>query len=198
YQNMNAGKLNVSIDLSMPEGRQVVTDLVRWADVMTESFTPGAMAAWGLDYASVREINPSIVMMSSCLMGQTGPLNRFAGYGNLAAAFCGFTGMVGWPDRPPAGPFGAYSDYVSPRFALCALLAALDHRRRTGEGQYLDFAQAEAAVHFLTPALLDYVVNGRVASRNGNADLDMAPHGVYPSAGDDQWVAIACRDDADW
>ena len=198
YQNMNAGKLGVSVDVGTPEGRAVITDLVRWADVVTESFTPGVMAAWELDYEHIREINPSVVMLSSCLMGQTGPLKSFAGFGNLAAAFCGFTGVVGWPDRPPAGPFGAYSDYVSPRLALATLLAALDHRRRTGEGQYIDFSQAEAALHFIAPALLDYEVNSRVTGRAGNDDAHMAPHGVYPAEGEDRWVAIACETDEQW
>jgi crotonobetainyl-CoA:carnitine CoA-transferase CaiB-like acyl-CoA transferase len=116
----------------------------------------------------------------------------------MGAALSGFYHLTGWPDRPPCGPFGAYSDYPSPRFALCAVLAALDHRRRTGEGQYIDFSQAEACVHFLSPAILDMTVNGRCQTRAGNTDPHMAPHGVYPSTGDDRWVAIACRDDADW
>jgi benzylsuccinate CoA-transferase BbsF subunit len=137
-------------------------------------------------------------MMSSCLFGQTGPLQRYAGFGTMGASLAGFFHLTGWPDRPPCGPFGAYSDYMSPRFALCALLAALDHRRRTGEGQYLDFAQAEAASHFLTPVLLDFAVNGHAATRNGNVDATMVPHGVYPTAGDDAWIAIACPGDAEW
>ena len=116
----------------------------------------------------------------------------------MGASLAGFFHLTGWPDRPPCGPFGAYSDYMSPRFALCALLAALDHRRRTGEGQYLDFAQAEAASHFLTPVLLDFSVNGHAATRNGNIDATMVPHGVYPSPGDDTWIAIACPGDAEW
>jgi crotonobetainyl-CoA:carnitine CoA-transferase CaiB-like acyl-CoA transferase len=198
YQNMNAGKLNIALDLARPEGRQVVFDLIRWADVLTESFTPGVMAEWGLDYASVRQLNPEIIMMSSCLMGQTGPLSRFSGYGNLAAGLCGFTALAGWPDRPPAGPFGAYTDYISPRLSLATLLAALDHRRRSGEGQYIDFSQAEAALHFLTPILLDYEINGRIPERAGNTDVNMAPHGVYPAAEPDTWVAIACENDEQW
>jgi crotonobetainyl-CoA:carnitine CoA-transferase CaiB-like acyl-CoA transferase len=131
-------------------------------------------------------------------MGQTGPLARFAGYGNLAAAISGFSNLGGWPDRPPAGPFSAYTDYVSPRFIAIAILAALDHRRRTGEGQYVDLAQGEASLHFLAPALLDYEVNGRVASRIGNRDRAHAPHGVYAAAGEDRWVAIAVTSDAEW
>jgi benzylsuccinate CoA-transferase BbsF subunit len=137
-------------------------------------------------------------MLSSCLMGQTGPLSSFAGFGNLAAALAGFFSVTGWPDRPPAGPFGAYTDAVSPRFSAAAILAALDHRDRTGEGQYIDQSQAEAALHFLTPALLDYTVNGRVATATGNRDAQMAPHGVYPAASDDRFVAIAVANDEQW
>jgi benzylsuccinate CoA-transferase BbsF subunit len=198
YQNMNAGKLNIALDLASPEGREVVCDLIRWADVLTESFTPGVMARWGLDYDRVRQLNPGIIMMSNCLMGQTGPLSRFSGFGNLAAALCAFTAAAGWPDRPPAGPYFAYTDYISPRLALATLLAALDHRRRSNKGQYIDFSQAEASVHFLTPILLDWEINGRLAEGVGNTDLNMAPHGVYPAAGPDTWVAIACESDQQW
>ncbi len=176
----------------------MLDDLIRWADVLVESFSPRGRSALGLDYAHIAEINPTIVMMSSCLFGQTGPLERYAGFGTMGAALAGFYHLTGWPDRPPCGPFGAYSDYPSPRFALCALLDALGEKRRTGKGQYLDFAQAEAAVHFLTPALLDHIVNGKVVTRQGNDDIEMAPHGVYAAAGDDQWIAVACRTDDQW
>jgi benzylsuccinate CoA-transferase BbsF subunit len=105
---------------------------------------------------------------------------------------------VGWPDRPPAGPFGAYTDYLSPRISLATLIAALDHRRRTGEGQYIDFAQGEGALHFLAPVLLEAEATGRDPERQGNDDADLAPHGVYRAAGDDCWVAIACATDEQW
>ena len=196
--NMTTGKQSISVDLSQPLGREVLDDLVRWSDVVIESFSPRGRAALGLDYERLAELRPGLVMMSSCLFGQSGPLERYAGFGTMGASLGGFFHLTGWPDRPPCGPFGAYSDYPSPRFALCALLAALDHRRRTGEGQYFDFAQAEACVHFLAPAILDQVVNRREMTRQGNADPMMVPHGVYRSAGDDAWVAIACRDDEDW
>lgn len=198
WNNNNAGKYGISLDLSKPQAREVVFDLVRWADVVTESFSPKAMRAWGLDYEALRKIRPDLIMLSSCLMGQSGPLSRFAGFGNLAASLAGFYNLCGWPDRPPAGPFGAYTDYIAPRFTAAALLAALDHRRRTGQGQYIDQSQAESALHFLSPAILDYSANGRVAGRLGNYDPDHAPHGVYPAAGDDRWVAIACRTDDHW
>jgi benzylsuccinate CoA-transferase BbsF subunit len=198
FQNLNAGKYGVSIDLTKEAGREVIRDLVRWADVVTESFSPRAMKGWGLDYESLRKIKPDIIMISSCLMGQSGPWAKFAGFGNLAAAISGFFNLVGWPDRPPAGPFSAYTDYVSPRFTAIAILAALEHRRRTGQGQYIDQSQAEASLHFLTPALLDYTVNGRVQGGMGNRDFEMAPHGIYPAAGEDRWLALAVQTEQQW
>ena len=198
FHSTNAGKRMLTLDLTNPMARDVVFDLVRWADVVTESFSPKAMKSFGLDYESLRKVNPDIIMLSTCLMGQTGPLASFAGYGNLAAAITGFYEVTGWPDREPAGPFGAYTDYIAPRYNAIAVLAALDHRRRTGEGQHIDLSQAEAALHFLAPAVLEYTANGRIWQRNGNADPHCAPHGVYACAGDDQWVAIACETDPQW
>jgi crotonobetainyl-CoA:carnitine CoA-transferase CaiB-like acyl-CoA transferase len=157
-----------------------------------------ALANVQKEYETLRREQPDVIMLSTCLMGQTGPLAGFAGYGNLAAALAGFYELTGWPDRPPAGPFGAYTDYIAPRFNAAAILAALEHRRRTGEGQHIDLAQAEAALHFLAPAILDYTVNGVVAKRDGNRDRELAPHGVYPCAGDDRWIALAARDERDW
>ena len=198
FANNNAGKMSITLDLSKPSAREIVFDLVRWADVVTESFSPKAMRAWGFDYESLRKIKPDIIMISSCLMGQTGPLARFAGFGNLAAALIGFYNLVGWPDRPPSGPFSAYTDYIAPRFGLAAVMAALIHRRLTGEGQYIDQAQAESSLQFLSVPLLDCEANGRVSNPVANYDVNFAPHGVYPAAGDDQWVAIACRNDREW
>jgi crotonobetainyl-CoA:carnitine CoA-transferase CaiB-like acyl-CoA transferase len=198
FGNNNAGKLSLSLDLSKPEAREIVLDLVRWADLVCESFSPKAMRAWGFDYESLRAIKPDIIMISSCLMGQTGPLARFAGFGNLAAALCGFYNLVGWPDRTPSGPFSAYTDYIAPRFGLASVMAALIHRKRTGEGQYIDQAQAESALQFLTLPILDTVASGRKYSPIANDDLQHAPHGIYPAEGQDRWVAIACRTDAQW
>jgi crotonobetainyl-CoA:carnitine CoA-transferase CaiB-like acyl-CoA transferase len=202
FMNMNAGKLGLALDMGNPQAREVILDLVRWADVLCESFSPRAMKAWGLDYETLREVNPRLIMLSSCLMGQTGPLASFAGFGNLAAAISGFHHITGWPDRDPSGPFSAYTDYVAPRFSLAVLLAALDERERTGVGQYFDFSQAEACLHLLAPALLDLEVNGRIAGRHGNDDPDLVPHGVYRCAArgidDDRWVAIVVTDDEAW
>ena len=198
FHNVNAGKKLITVDLTNTASRPLIHDLVRWADVVFESFSPKAMKAFGYDYESLRRIKPELIMVSSCLMGQTGPMSLFAGYGNLASAIAGFLELAGWPDRPPVGPFGAYTDYIAPRYGAIAILAAIEHRRRTGEGQYVDLSQAEAGLHFIAPAILDYTANGRNFARCGNDDPDMAPHGVYPAAGDDRWVAIACEDDSHW
>jgi benzylsuccinate CoA-transferase BbsF subunit len=222
FQDINAGKLGMTLDMTKEQGRAVFLDLVRWADVVVESFSPKVMRGWGLDYEALRKAKPDVVMLSTCLMGQTGPMSKFAGFGSLAAAISGFYDVTGWPDRPPAGPFGAYTDTIAPRFAAFAILAALDERRRTGRGQYIDQSQAESALHFLGPALLDYVANGRVQTRAGNRDSQMAPHGAYPAADDafdrlsagafdrlsagafdklsagDRWVAIAVETNEQW
>ena len=198
FANFNAGKLGITVDPSNPAGREVILDLVRWADVVTESFSPKAMKAWNLDYEALREVNPDIIMVSSCLMGQTGPRAQVPGYGNMAAAITGFYDLTGWSDRSPAGPFLAYTDGVSPRFMLASLLAALDHRRRTGRGQHIDLSQAEAALHLLVPAILDYQLNDHLWHRDGNRDRDLCPHGVYPARGADRWIAIACQSDRAW
>ena len=198
FATYNAGKLGLALDLNKPQAREVVLDLVRWADVVCESFSPKAMRTWRLDYESLREVNPDLIMLSSCLMGQSGPMSRFVGFGNMAAAVAGFYHFCGWPDRPPSGPFGAYTDYIAPRFGVISVLAALDYRQRTGKGQYIDQSQAESALHFLTPVLLDHAANGRSEDGVGNADPDYAPHGVYPALGDDRWVAIVCKTDEHW
>ena len=198
YANANVGKLGLSLNLSTPQAREVVLRLAAWADVVVENFSPKAMKAWELDYPRLRSVNPELIMVSSCLNGQTGPQARVAGFGMMGAALAGFGYLTGWPDRNPAGPFVAYTDYVSPRFMVAAMLAALEQRRRTGEGQYIDLSQAECSVHFLGEAVLDYHTNGTIARAQGNASPHYAPTGVYPCVGEDRWVALAAPDDAAW
>ncbi|MDH4148751.1 MAG: CoA transferase, partial [Acidimicrobiia bacterium] len=195
---INAGKLSVTLDPNVAEAREVIYDLVRWADVVTESFSPKAMKGWGLDYESLRKVKPDLIMLSSCLFGQDGPYSLMAGYGTMGAAIGGMVQPTGYADQAPAGPYGAYTDVCSPRMSVAAILAALEHRRTTGKGTYIDQSQIEASLHYMTPAIVDHQLNGARWDRMGNADLDMAPHGVYRSAGDDRWVAIAVRDQRDW
>lgn len=198
FCNVNLGKLGITLDLAKPEGREVALRLCDWADVVVENFSPSQMAGWGLSYERLAERNPGLIMLSTCLSGATGPDAELAGYGTMGAALAGFHELTGWPDRPPSGPFLAYTDYVSPRFMTTALLAALDHRARTGQGQQIDLSQGEASLHFLAPALLDFAVNQRIRTRNGNGSEDFAPHAVFRCAGDDRWVAIAVTNDEEW
>jgi crotonobetainyl-CoA:carnitine CoA-transferase CaiB-like acyl-CoA transferase len=198
FQSANANKLGVTVDLASEDGRDIILDLARWADVVTESFAPGVMAARGLSWDRLREARPDLIMVSSCIMGQSGPWRDFAGFGRLAASLGGFQQFASWPDCPPAGPFGAYTDAIASRYNALAILAALEHRSRTGEGQYIDLSQTEAALHFLAPAFLDWTVNGNVAGAVGNDDRDCFPHGMFPAAGEDRWVAIAVRTRGEW
>lgn len=194
----NTSKLSLQLDLKHPEGVAIAKRLLAWADVCLDSFAAGTMASLGLEWEVARELNPGLIMASTCLMGQTGPAAKLAGYGYHAASVCGFYEVTGWDDRPPGGPFNAYTDTIAPRFLATVLMAALDHRRRTGEGQLIDQAQMESSLHFLGPELLEAQINGKNARRAGNRSPVAAPHDVYPCLGDDQWCAIAVETDAQW
>ena len=198
YGDFNTSKFGLALDMKRDEGLAVAKRLIAWADVMVESFAPGAMQRMGLDYAEVRKLNPGIIMVSTCLMGQTGPARAMAGYGYHAAAIAGFYEVTGWPDMAPSGPWTAYTDTIAPRFVSTIIAAALDRRRRTGEGCYIDLAQLEASLHFLAPEILDHQVNGRSVTRIGNRSRFTAPQGAYRCAGEDEWVAIAVETDHQW
>ena len=198
YGDYNCSKLGLGLNLGKPEAVEIARRMAHWADIVIESFTPGHMAKWGLDYGRLSEEHPDLIMLSTCMQGQTGPRAAYPGFGNLMAAISGYYAVTGWPDRDPSPVYGAYTDFVAHRFATLALLAALDHRRRTGEGQYIDVSQYEASLQFLGAELLGYAADGRIATRCGNADPDASPHGVYPCRGEDSWVAIAVVDDSQW
>lgn len=199
FASYNTSKRSITLNLSTPEGRQLVKRLVQeWADVVVESFTPGTMAKWGLDYGELRQLKPNLIMLSTCMQGQTGPHANYAGFGNMLASLCGFYHVTGYPDSGPMPVYGAYTDFVACRFVGVAILAALIYRRRSGEGQYIDLSQYEASLHFLAPTLLDYVANGQLAERRGNQHAAAAPHGVYRCKGDDRWCAIAVTTEAEW
>lgn len=198
YGEFNTSKRSLALDLKHERAADVVARLVRWADVILESFTPGAAARLGFGEEAARQANPSVIIVSTCLMGQTGPLASLAGYGYHAASLAGFYDLTGWPDRAPVGPWNAYTDTIAPRFLTATLLAALDHRRRTGEGQHIDVGQLEAALHLLAPELLARQATGECFERRGNRAPHAAPQGVYPCAGADEWCAIAVESDAQW
>ena len=206
--NYNSSKRGLGLNLAMPEGRELVRRLIReWQpDVIAESFTPRVMRDWKLDYANIREIAPDVIYFSTCQQGQTGPHSKYAGFGQLAGALAGFYHITGWPDRDPAGPYGAYSDFVNPPNAAAAIVAALEYRRRTGKGQYLDLSQYECATHFLAPAIMDYMTNGNVLNRRGNDDDSFFPNDVYMCKDKERgytgvgpsWIAISVTSDDQW
>lgn len=198
FGNMNAGKLGLTLDMNNPDSLEVVRDLVCWADVVCESFSPKAFRRWGLEYEELKKINPKIIMLSSCLFGQTGPYSLIPGFGTTGAAITGYVGLVGERNGAPIGPFGAITDAIAPRLSLAALLAALEYRASTGKGQYLDQSQVESALHFLSTAFARYTFGAGESTRNGNRDSEFSPHGVFPSKGTDEWIAIAVRNDSDW
>ena len=198
FGSFNTSKLSLQLNMKHQHGVDVARKALAWCDIALDSFTAGTMDRLGLGYAAATEVNPEIIMATTCLFGQTGPVSKMAGYGYHAAAISGFYEMTGWDDRAPGGPWNAYTDTIAPRFLTTTLLAALDHRRRTGQGQYIDQAQMESALHFQSPQLLDVQLSGHSARRNGNFDAACVPHDAYPCSGEDQWCAIAVETNEQW
>ncbi|HXQ63170.1 MAG TPA: CoA transferase [Acidimicrobiales bacterium] len=198
FDSVNVGKLGVTLNLKHPEGVALARRLIGWADAVAENFAPRAMRSFGLDYASLAEEKPDLVMVSSCLQGQTGPHKDYPGFGGQGSALGGYNLLTGWPDREPVGPYGTITDSLAPRFVATALAAGLLYRRRTGRGVHLDVSQVEAAVYSLSPWVADFDVNGHTGIRQGNRSERFVPHGAFRCAGDDRWVAVACWDDDDW
>lgn len=198
FGTFNTSKLGIDIDLKTDGGMDVALRLIEWADVVIDSFTPGAMARLGLGPEDVAKVNPGAITVTTSLLGGGGPLSSMAGYGYHAAALAGFYEVVGWGDLPPDGPWFAYTDTIAPRFLATIVMAAIDRRRRTGEGAHIELAQLEVGLQFLAPEMLDFQVSGTVATRDGNHDPDVAPQGMFPCVGDDRWCAITIADDAAW
>ncbi|HEV3354202.1 MAG TPA: CoA transferase [Acidimicrobiales bacterium] len=199
FDALNAGKHGITVNLKDPRGVELARRLVNeWADAVTENFAPKAMKGFGLDYDSLSADKADLVMLSACLLGQTGPHRNYPGFGSQGAALSGFTFLTGWPDREPVGPFATITDSLAPRFAATALAAGLLYRRRTGRGVYIDLSQVEAASWSLSPWLLEYVVDGVIRGRDGNRSDRAVPHGAFPCEGKDRWVAIAAWDDESW
>ena len=197
FNSINTGKMSVTINLAHPKGIELAKRFVAWADVVTDNFAGGSIERMGLGYEELKKVKPDIIMMSSSLMGQYGPWHNSPGYGDQLSAISGVNEISGWPDRIP-GEIGYYTDFVAPRFNALTILAALDYRRRTGKGLYLDIAQHQAGVQFVAPLLLDYLVNKRVATRRGNKDDYAAPHNTYPCRGEDRWCAICVFTEEQW
>jgi crotonobetainyl-CoA:carnitine CoA-transferase CaiB-like acyl-CoA transferase len=198
FATFNANKLGITLNMKHPEARDIALRLVRWADVVAENFAPGAMGRWGLAYEDLAKVRPDLVMISTCLHGQTGPERDYPGFGGQGSALSGFNHLTGWPDREPLGPYGTITDSLAPRFAAAAVTAALLRKRRTGLGTYLDLSQVECAVYSLGEAIVEHAVTGEPPGRLGNRSREAAPHGAFRCAGDDRWIAIAAWSDEEW
>ena len=204
FNNHNAGKFGITLNLRTDKAKAILTRLIELSDVVSENFAKGVLERWGFGYSRLREIKPDIVYVSNCGFGHVGPYSDFKTWGPIVQAVSGLTFTNGLPNREPAGWGYSYMDHTGAYYMAMAIMLALLHRQRTGEGQWVDLACTEAALTLHGPALLDWTVNGRPARRPGqphsnrSAWRPMAPHGIYPCAGDDDWVAIACRDQADW
>ncbi|MCR9096468.1 MAG: CoA transferase [bacterium] len=198
FANYNTSKLGLTLDLTTDRGAEVARQLVDWADVYIESFTPGTVDRFGLDWESVSASRSDLVMVSTSMRGQTGPERRYAGFGSQGAALTGFESLTGWADREPSQVYGAYSDFIATRYGLATLASALMCRDETGEGQWIDLAQAEAAIHFLEPLMLDLTVNGCRAERDGAGAFHACPNVVVPCAGVERYVALSVETSEQW
>jgi len=199
YALFNDQVLNVTLDLKRPKAISLAKQLVSKADIVIENFAHGVLERLGLAYPQLRELKPDLIMLSSCNQGQTGRRAAQRGFGSQLTSMSGFTHLCGYgKHEPPVLLYGPYVDFVAVGFGLIGVLAALDYRRRTGEGQHIDLSQYEAGIQFITPVVLDAQVNGRVHQPQGNRDPVAVPHGIYRCKGDDQWCAIAIFSDEEW
>ncbi len=188
YNTWNRNKMGITLNLDRPRGVALAKKLVGISDAVVENFTPRVMANWGLDYNSLRQLKPDIIMLSLSVMGQTGPWRDYVGFGPTVQAFSGMTYLTSFPGKPPVGHGFSYADHVAGLYASLALLGALEHRQRTGEGQYIDVSQVEAMASLLGGAVMD----------NTAGSNEAAPHNVYRCKGNDRWCAIAVFSDEEW
>lgn len=199
FTYLNTSKKSITLNLKHPRAREVIDRLIRWADVVIENFTPGTMDKLGLNYEYMNELNPEIIMIGCSVYGQTGPFAREWGMDGTANALSGRINLTGWSDREPLAPTCCpYGDMVLPMLSATAIIAALDYRRRTGKGQYIDASMFETCVHSISPAYLDWQANDRLQRRNGNRIAYAAPHAVLPCKGEDRWCAVSVFTDGEW
>jgi crotonobetainyl-CoA:carnitine CoA-transferase CaiB-like acyl-CoA transferase len=198
FNDCNMNKRAITVNLNTAEGLDIVRRLAATADVVTSNYTPDRLDRWGLSYEALRALNPRVIVANLAVMGTHGPHMGWRSYGNGMVAASGLGALTGFPGRDPIGIGTLHTDFTVPYFGAIAVMAALVERERTGQGRALEVSQYESGVHLLDTELVEFMNGGPAAERNGNRSTRMAPHGVYPAAGDDRWIAIACRDDADW
>lgn len=200
FADRNTSKRSLALNLKTSEGQRIARELVIHSDVVANNFTPGVMDRFGLGWDDVRELNPGIIYLAMSMQGSTGPGRDNLGYGQTIAAMVGLQHLTGLPDREPVGTGTNYPDHVpNPCHAAFAVLAALRHKRRTGQGQLIDLAQTEPTISVLGTAMVHASVNGTEPNRTGNSHPCFAPHGVYACGGDtDDWLALAVMHDDHW
>ncbi len=197
FNSINLNKLSVRLNLKQPEAVVLAKKIVQISDVASENMRPGVMDSIGLGYEVLREVKPDIIMLSSSSFGSEGPLRRYGGYAPSFACYSGLAHLTGYSDSPP-NPLTGSTDLMSATTSAFAIMAALNHRQHTGQGQHIDMASVESLAVFTGDALMEYIMNGRVQSRNGNRDRIMAPHNCYRCRGEDKWVSIAVATDEEW
>ena len=198
FHDINRNKQSVAIDFSDPRGAEIIKRLVAVSDVVVENYSPGVLDRKGLGYDVLRAIRPDLVMISMSAAGQWGPLHRIRTYGPSISALSGLDSMVGYPGERVLGSQGFYPDMVGAIHGVIAILAALWHRQNTARGQFIDLSQWEATVGMIGEAIVDYTFNGTIRGTQGNRNGGASPHGNYPCAGEDSWVAIAVTDEREW
>ncbi len=200
FNTWNRNKLGITLDMSCPEARDIALRLVKMSDIVMENFTPRVMSNWGLSYDELVEVKPNIIMLSMSGMGEAGPWRDFIALGPTIQAFSGITHLTSFPKSPPLGLGYSYADPAAGLFAVLAVLAALEHRDETGQGQHIDISEYETMCSLLGPAILDYTVNHNVATPQGNNPgyIAAAPYGCYKCLGDDRWCVIAVSMEEEW
>ena len=199
FASLNYSKKSITINMKTPKSFDLVKDLLKHIDIVAENYRTGVMERWGMGYNDLKKINPGIILVSASGFGRTGPMKDEPAYAPVIDGFSGFSYVNGYPDGEPAeaGARG-YSDSIAAYQGVFAVMAALYHRSKTGEGQFLDLSMSEADVAFAPEAVIDYSITGRIQQRLGNSDKYMAPHGVYRCLGEDKWIAIAVSNEKEW
>jgi crotonobetainyl-CoA:carnitine CoA-transferase CaiB-like acyl-CoA transferase len=198
FNELNHGKRSFVLNVAVSEGREAFMRLVVQSDVVVENFAPRVMPNLRLDYAHLRQVRPDIIAVSMPAFGLSGPYRERISYGPGVDAMSGLSHLTGYPDGPPLKPGNFFCDQNAGVHSAFATLVALWHRRRTGQGQQVELAMIEGEFQIVADACIDYAMNGRERFRSGNDHPRLAPHGVFRSAGEDSWVAIAIEDDAQW
>jgi benzylsuccinate CoA-transferase BbsF subunit len=200
FNTWNRNKLGITLNMNHPKAKDIALRLVKISDVVMENFTPRVKSNWGLGYDNLRGIKPDVIMLSMSAMGQSGPWRDFTALGPTVQAFSGITQLTSFPQGPPLGLGYSYADPISGLFAILAILAALENREKTGQGQHIDISEYECMCSLLGPAILDYTVNHNVATPQGNSPghIAAAPYGCYKCSGKDRWCVIAVFTEEEW